>query len=280
MAVELGSLTLSRIHRASSTDDKAFFRNDGDWFVGNGVARGPWSEDACHGGPVAGLLARAIERTATDPGKQLARLTVSFRRPVPVSGFRIDAKMERRGRMVIETTATLRDADDRVCALAHGLHLATGRFRALPTASISSPSFEDAIAGEFPGLRGRHDLPYFGHGVEIAYPPGQKDSGGPTTLWMRSLPILEGDTMSPFQTVCPLADSGNGISRNAGLADATFVNPDVTIALHRLPESEWIGSQAISFWQPSGIGMAQAMLFDTVGAIGTALQCLIVRPTS
>lgn len=224
------------------------------------------------------MLARAIEIITADSGKQLARLTVSFRRPVPVSGFRIDAETERSGRMVTETTATLRDADDRVCAIAHGLHLATGNFEALPTASIPPPSFEDAVAGEFPGLLGRHDLPYFGHGVEIAYPPEQKVSGGPTTVWMRSLPILEGETMSPFQTVCPLADSGNGISRNAGLADATFVNPDLTVALHRLPESDWIGSQAISFWQPSGIGMAHAMLFDTLGAIGTAVQCLIVRP--
>lgn len=261
-----------------STNDKAFFHSDGEWFVGNGVARGPWAEDACHGGPVAGLLARAVETITADSGKQLVRLTVSYRRPIPVAGFRIDTVIERSGRMATETMATLHDANDRICAIAHGLHLATGTFASLPTASIPPPSFEGAVAGEFADLEGRHELPYFGHGVEVAYPPGQAGGGGPTTVWMRSLPILEGDTMSPFQTVCPLADSGNGISRNAGLTDANFVNPDLTVALHRLPESAWIGSQAISFWQPSGVGMAHAMLFDRVGAIGAAVQCLVVRP--
>lgn len=261
-----------------ATDDKAFFRSDGEWFRGNGVSRGPWSEDACHGGPVAGLLARAVERITADSGKQLARLTVNFQRPIPVSGFRIDAEIQRSGRMVMQAAASLRDSEDRVCAIASSLHLTTHSFESLPTASIPHPSLDDAIQGEFPAMRGTHGLHYFGSGVEVALPPGATNSGGPTTMWMRTLPILEDDEMSPFQTLCPIADCGNGISRNAGLAEASFINPDLTIVVHRLPESAWIASQAISFWQPSGIGMAHAMLFDTAGAIGTALQTLIVRP--
>lgn len=263
-----------------NTDDKAFFRSDGEWFFGNGIARGPWSEDACHGGPVTGLLARAVEKITAGSGKQLVRLTVSFRRPIPISAFRIDAEIEREGRTVTETTVTLRDSADRICASARGLHLVSGTFDTLPTPSIPFPSFDEAVKGEFPVLRGAHDLPFFGSGVEVAYPPGQSNGGGPTTLWMRARPILEGEQTSPFQTVCPIADSGNGISRNAELSDATFVNPDLTLVVHRLPKSAWIGSQAISFWQPSGIGMAHAMLFDTAGVIGTALQTLIVRPTT
>jgi len=34
----------------------AFFASaDGEWFTGNDAARGPWSADACHAGPVTGL---------------------------------------------------------------------------------------------------------------------------------------------------------------------------------------------------------------------------------
>ena len=139
--------------------DKAFFRTDGKWFVGYGVSRGPWSEDACHGGPVSGLIARAVEKIAS--GKQLTRLTVSFRRPIPISGFRVDADVERSGRTATTATATLRDSEDRLCATATSLHLATHSFERLPTASIPHPSFEEAITGGFAVMRGAHDLPFF-----------------------------------------------------------------------------------------------------------------------
>ena len=95
---------------------------------------------------------------------------------------------------------------------------------------------------------------------------------------MRTLPIVDGEAPSPFQSLCPLADCGNGISRNSTFAEATFVNPDLTIAVFRLPESEWLAASARSFWEPTGVGLSQAQLYDTKGAIGFALQTLIVKP--
>lgn len=258
--------------------DKAFFRTDGDRFVGNGVSRGPWSEDACHGGPVTGLIARSVENIASD--KQLTRLTVGFRRPIPISGFRVDAKVERSGRTATTATATLRNSEDRVCAIASSLHLTTHSFENLPSASIPHPSFEEAIPGDFPVMHAVHDLPFFGSGIDVAYPPGETSEPGPTTLWMHTLPILEDEESSPFQSLCPIADSGNGISRNTEFSETSCVNADLTIVVHRMPESAWLASEAISFWQPSGIGMSHAMLFDTLGAVGTALQTVIVRPIS
>lgn len=263
-----------------SKKDKAFFRSDGDWFVGNGVSRGPWSEDACHGGPVTGLIARAIEKITIDSGKQLTRLTVSFRRPIPISGFRVGAKVERSGRTATTATATLRDSEDRVCVIASSLHLATHSFESLPSASIPHPSFEEAIPGDFPVMQAAHDLPFFGSGIEVAYPPGETSKPGPTTLWMRTLPILEDEESSPFQLLCPIADCGNGISRNTEFSETSCVNPDLTVVVYRLPESAWLATEAMSFWQPSGIGMSHAMLFDTVGALGAALQTMIVRPVA
>ena len=37
---------------------------------------------------------------------------------------------------------------------------------------------------------------------------------------------------------------------------------------------------AISHWQPNGVGLSHATLFDEDGPIGNALQTLIVRPTN
>ena len=92
------------------SDKQAFFRiRDGEWFVGNDGARGPWSADACHAGPVTGLIARALEGTVTD--KQLVRITTDYARPIPLSGFRIDTEITRNGRAAATAAATLIDVD-------------------------------------------------------------------------------------------------------------------------------------------------------------------------
>ena len=44
-----------------------------------------------------------------------------------------------------------------------------------------------------------------------------------------------------------------------------FVNTDLVIALHRDPVGEWMGSRSVSQWQPTGVGLADALLFDDDG---------------
>ena len=75
---------------------------------------------------------------------------------------------------------------------------------------------------------------------------------------MRTAPLLPDETPSPFQRICPLADCGNAFSRHAEPWEIAFVNADLTIALHRDPVGEWLGSRAVSWWQPSGVGLADA----------------------
>ena len=256
--------------------DAAFFRIDNDWFVGNGAARGPWSADACHAGPVAAVLARALEQDEVE--KQLTRLTINFHRPIPVAGFRVDTKIERNGRATTVATATLLDKDDRVCAVASSLHLAAHSYPGLPSATVPSPSFSEASSGDFIVKRALHDLPFFNSGIEVAYPPGETSDPGPTTVWMKTISIVEGESPSPFQSLCPIADCGNAISRNANFSDVSFVNADLTIVAYRLPESDWLATQAMSFWESTGIGISQATLFDEQGNLGIALQTLVVRP--
>ena len=258
------------------SDASAFFRREGAHYVGNDPARGPWAFDACHAGPVTAILAGALERAV--PDKQLARLTVNFRRPVPMGGFDISAAVEREGRAASEASAVLRDAAGKTCAVAYSLHLVAGSFGDLPSATPRRPVFEDARPDSFPVEKGLHGLPFFPSGIEVAYPPGETPEPGPSTVWMRTLPIVEEETPSPIQALCPLADCGNAISRNAEFTDISCVNPDLTLSVFRPPESEWLASQSTSFWEPSGIGLSQAQLFDTEGPVGFALQTLLIRP--
>ena len=255
---------------------ESFFRREGNRFAGNDAARSPWFEDACHGGPVLTLAAYGLESAVTD--KQLCRVTVTFQRPVPMDGLSLEAHAERTGRSVSTASVVMRDAKGRICVTGEGLFIATGDFGELPTPSIASPKFADATPGEFPVQQAVHGKRYFANCIEVAYPPGESGKCGPGMMWMKTPQLLAGEEPTLFQVACPIADCGNGIGRNAGFNVASYVNPDVTIALHRLPNSRWLASDAISHWQPSGIGLSQATLFDKLGPIGVAVQTLIVRP--
>lgn len=262
--------------QASEIKTSFFSIDENGWFAGNDGARGPWDADACHAGPVAGLLARAAEFAVSD--KQLVRLTTNFIRPIPMHGFKIESEVTRGGRTMSTTSVILVDRAGKICASATSLHLAVDDVGGIPEHAASSPSRKGSTPGEFAVASVPHGLPFFSNVIEIEYPPGEDRHPGPTTTWMRVPPILEEEIPSPFQRTCPLADCGNGLSRIMEVGEMSFINPDLTLVLHRPPESDWLASRTVSHWERSGIGLAQAELFDEKGRIGIALQTLIIRP--
>lgn len=255
-----------------------FFRKiDNDLFDGTDAARGPWSPDHCHAGPVAGLAARGVEAVFGD-GFALVRLTLDLVRPVPLTGLRVEAKAVRQSRNTAAAEIRIFEPSGKICVSGTSLHLIRGEFGELPTVPASPQSHAKAV--EVPNfLTARKDGPLtFGHHIEVKIDPDQPRSWGPKAIWMRTPAIVEGETPSPFQAVCPLADCGNGISANASLQQATFLNPDLTIVMHRDPVGDWLSSDAVSHWQPTGIGLAQAVISDESGPVATALQTLLIRP--
>lgn len=252
-----------------------FTTDDGTWFVGTDAARGPWDVDACHAGPPTAMIARALERVL--PDQRLCRLTVELTRPVPMGGFRVDTEVVREGRNVSSTRADLVGRDGEIRVRAGGLHVRQVPPMEVPDAGLPTPDLDEARPGPFPLLSTLHGRPAFGSHVEVMYPPGEDAGPGPTVMWLRTVPMLPDEVPSPFQRICPLADTGNATSRNAEPDQVRFVNPDLTVALHRDPEGEWLGSSAVSHWQPDGVGLADALLFDRRGPVGRALQTLMLR---
>jgi hypothetical protein len=253
----------------------AFFHRDGDWLVAFGAARGPWSPDHCHAGPVTGVIAGAAESAV--PDKQLARVTASFYRPVPMAGIRMQAELVRDGRIASTVRITLHDRADKIAASAECLLLQTIDDLEIEETDLPGPDIDAARPGKFGVEQVLHGDEYFGNNVEIAYPPGEDGDPGPTTIWMRTPPIIEDEVTSPFQRVCPLADCANGYARNSEFTTTSCVNPDLSVTLHRLPQSDWIAGQGRSIWRTDGIGMTEATLFDARGAVGTAVQTLVLR---
>lgn len=251
-----------------------FDTDDGIWFRGTDWVRGPWLEDACHAGPPTGLVVRALEREI--PDKALVRVMVEITRPVPMGGFRVETERSRVGRSVATTTARIVD-DDRVYATASALHMRRIELDTR-TADVPVPDFATSVPGPFPVRTSHHGKPTFAASMEMRYDPSLSiGDGGPTMAWARCrVPLLEGEEPSPVQRVCPLADCGNGISHNDDIERVSFVNADLLLSIHRPPHGEWIGSRSVSHWQPSGIGMADAELFDVDGPIGRATQNLLL----
>lgn len=254
--------------------ETAFLKQDGDIYVANAPARGPWDPDLCHAGPVAGAIAREIEHVM--PTKQLVRLTIELNRPVPMAGFRIAAHITKEGRRVGAARADLTDLSGRLCATATATLILPGDLGPVPTAAFATDSPEQADDLGFPITATLHDLPSFRNFVEVAYPPGETPTPGATKMWMRAPALIDGEAPSPFQRICALADCGNAISRNAELDEFEFMNADLTITLHRPSPAEWFLSDSISHWQSSGIGLAHAHLSDEEGPVGTALQTLLL----
>jgi hypothetical protein len=247
-----------------------------EWFRPTDACRGPWAAESCHAGPPTGLLARAAERLF--PDLRLIRLTVDLVRPIPHAGFSVRAEPTRAGRTVSTSSLAIVDESGKVVVAASGMHLASGPHFHLPTPPHDIPDFAEATPGRFPIARGGHDLPMFASGVEVRYPPGEGPDPGPTRMWMRALPLLPDEEPSGFQRICPLADCGNGVSRNGEVTDFAFVNTDLTVVLHRDPVGEWFGIDAVSRWEPNGHGMSDSLLFDRQGPVGRALQTLLVQP--
>jgi len=78
--------------------------------------------------------------------------------------------------------------------------------------------------------------------------------------------------------VAAAADFGNGISAVLSPLDGyVFINPDLTIYLHRLPVSEWVCLDAETRVQPHGVGAADSQIYDERGPIGRSVQSLLVE---
>jgi hypothetical protein len=90
--------------------------------------------------------------------------------------------------------------------------------------------------------------------------------------------VVAGEAPTALQRVAAAADFGNGVSRVLDFETHVFINPDLTVALARLPVGEWIGFDVVSRLSDDGFGQAESLIFDAGGPVGRAVQSLIVEP--
>lgn len=258
----------------------------GERYVPTEYSRGPWDPAHCHGGPIAALLARAVERC--DPGDvdwHVARLTIELTRPVPVGRpLTLTSRLERPGRRVSLVAGHLVDGDTEV-ARVRGLRI---RRDQLDVPAVAA----DPAGGEFPAapddsrrepLRLTADDPdvvsFARSASEHRFAAGSWIEPGPVAVWIRlTVPVLPDEVPTGTQRVAAAADFGNGVSSVLPWDEFVFINPDLTVHLVRPADGEWIGLLASTSIGTHGGGLAQSALHDTVGPVGRSLQSLYVAP--
>lgn len=261
----------------------SFYEPDGQLYVSTELTRGPWDPGAQHAGPPAALIGREVERLGGGriggeggPPAQVGRITYEVLRSVPIAPLRVEARIVRSGRRVEMFVATLTDETGEALMRAQGWRLRTEPvdFEDPEPAPEPPPGPESGEPGQF--FHTGYDVGYH-TAMEYRFTRGAFMERGPATVWMRmAVPLLAGEEPSPLQRVLAAADSGNGVSAALDWSRYLFINVDLSVHLHRLPEGEWVCLDAVTLPEPNGIGMADTRLLDERGPIGRAAQTLLV----
>jgi Thioesterase-like superfamily len=249
---------------------------DGRWQATPHTA-GPWDPATQHGGPPSALLGRAIQRCAPRDDMIVARFTCEILRAIPVGELQVAARLTRPGKSVELLEAVASAAGREVARAAAWRVLRTSSAQISPRFAEppAPPAGAKATEGILPGD------PMGGYLSAMEWRPvgGSWGSPGPATVWSRMrYPLVPDEEPGPLERVLATADSGNGISWELDLAKWHFINPELTVHLHREAVGEWICLDAHTTISPGGAGLATSVLSDTGGPVGVGAQSLLVAP--
>ena len=246
--------------------NEPFFTRAGEAYQPTPFSRGPWSPTSLHGRVVAGLLAHVIEQRYGEPDFMPARFTIDMYRLPDLSAAKVAVRPVREGHRI-----KVIDAEYSV----GGVSMARGtcvflRKSENPEGSVWSPpnwtvpkpadippptDNRGGMGGMWATRRIEGDFGVFG--------PGKK-------LWMSDFrDLVEGEPLTPFGRVALAADFASPFA-NSGDKGLGWINSDITLYLHRLPATEWIGFEVTNHGATDGVAIGECWLHDEEGAIGTS----------
>jgi hypothetical protein len=237
---------------------------------------GPWDAGAQHGGPPSALLGRAMLRCEPRPDMMIGRFTCEILRPIPVGELTVTARLVRPGRSVelLEASAS---AGGREVARASAWRILRTSAESVPSRLPFPGSLTDAQPYASPADRGDGYL----SAIEWRDVRGSFSTKGPATVWARMrYPLVPDEDPDPLERVLAVADSGNGVSWELDLRHWHFINPELTVHLHREAVGEWICLDAQTAISPGGTGLATSVLSDVDGVLGVGAQSLLIAPRS
>lgn len=251
----------------------AFYRDlGGGRFLASEHTNGPWQRGAQHAGPPSALLGRAVESVAPRDDVMVARVTVELLGPVPVGEVLLSARMARPGRSVELVEASL-SAGGREVARAAAWRVRRTEGTSVATRLPAPPALPDEPGPGTPEgwVGGYLDA------IEWRWASGFFTEPGPAAVWGRMrYPLVDDEEPSPLQRVLVVADSGNGASSELDPRAWWFINPELSVHLHRQAVGEWVCLDAQTQVTDGGVGLATSVLSDAEGPIGVGAQSLLV----
>jgi Thioesterase-like superfamily len=251
----------------------------GEKFTATDLVRSTWSAAIQHAAPVSALLVRALERCAQRDDTRLSRVSVDLLGPVPAEGdLWVRSQLDRAGKQIELVSAEMLglgpDGRPRPVAKASGWRLQTLDTRVVVHAA--APPLRPVTEARSRDLEKDWDRNYV-HSLDWRWLTAPMNDG-PGESWLKpTVDLVKGETMTPLQRLFAVADDANGIGTKLDITKWTFLNTDLVVHVHRIPEGEWIGIRAETNYGPDGIGTTIGTLFDQRGALGGIQQSVLVR---
>jgi Thioesterase-like superfamily len=234
---------------------------------------GPWDPAAQHGGPPSALLGRAMQQCEPRADMIVARFTSEILGAVPVGEMEVRARVARPGRSVelVEATASAGGRDV----------IKASAWRVLRTTSDSIPA-DQPEPPALPPAATDLSVPGWVDGylsaIEWRMVRGGFGQPGPAIAWSRMrYPLVPDEEPSSLERVLAVADSGNGLSGMLDITGWYYINPELTVHLHREAAGEWICIDAQTTVSAQGAGLATTTLYDGHGTIGVGAQSLLIK---
>jgi hypothetical protein len=251
-------------------ENQPFFERDGDRYLPTQASRGPWDPKSLHGRVMIGLLAHAIEAEHGEADFTPARLTVDMYRLPGLDPVEVTTRAVRLGGRIKVIDAEFFSAGT---SMGRATSQLLRRTQA-PEGNVWSPPPWDAPApADIPPADPRMGMggmwatrtisggPVFGEGATAM---------GPRRLWMSEVrALIGGEALTPFTRAALAADFASPFA-NAGDQGLAYINSDVTLYLHRLPATEWIGFEVTDHLASDGVAVASCRLHDEKGPIGSS----------
>ncbi|HUZ13012.1 MAG TPA: acyl-CoA thioesterase domain-containing protein [Caulobacteraceae bacterium] len=245
--------------------NQAFFRREGELYAPNPVSRGPWSPTSLHGRVVAGLLAAEIERRHGGAEFTPARFTVDLYRLPDFTAAEVAVRPVRESHRlrVIDAEYSCGGVSfaRATCQLLRRSQNPPGNvwrppdWDAPPPSQIEPPTEPRAAMG---GMWATRPI------------SGGFGTVGSKQLWMSEVrDLVQGEPLTPFARAALAADFASPFA-NSGDAGLGWINSDISLYLHRLPATEWIGFEVVNHQASDGVAIGECWLHDEAGPIGSA----------
>lgn len=248
-----------------------FFIRDGASYQPTRAAVGPWDSSSLHGRVVIGLLGAVIEQRHGSPEYMPARLTVDMYRLPDLSPVEVTTRAIRDGYRIKVIEAEF---------FSGGVSMARGTCQLLrrgtpPEGKVwSPPNWKVPTPDAITINDARATL---GDMWRIRPITGVFGGDGPRQLWMaETRELIGGEPLTPFMRVAVAADFASPYA-NSGEGRLNYINTDVTLYLHRLPTTEWIGFEVVNHHATDGVAIGECWIYDEQGAIGTATVAALAR---